>query len=132
MPAFLRTVLTHICYQTKAAPPTVSHLESFFFLRFYLFIRESGGWAAEGEAYSPLSREPDLGIDLLFLNFSRKYHGREGSSGLAGAVSPSRKGDIRQLCSCSGPVGASSQTQISGSAACNIPYTGISPLDHSE
>ena len=45
------------------------------------------GWLAgtEGEADSPLSREPDLGIDLLFFNFSRKYHGREGSSGLAGA-----------------------------------------------
>jgi len=36
------------------------------YLRFYLFVRESmhkkGEWQAEGEADSPLSREPDAGL----------------------------------------------------------------------
>jgi len=40
-----------------------------FFLRFYLFARERahmhkrGEWQAEGEAGSPMCREPDAGLD---------------------------------------------------------------------
>jgi len=38
-----------------------------FFLRFYLFVRERehkpGEWQAEGETVSPLSKEPDVGLN---------------------------------------------------------------------
>ena len=52
-------VMEFLCFPFKFSFP-------FFFLRFYLFIHERQKEAetqAEGEADSPLSREPDVGLD---------------------------------------------------------------------